>query len=81
MKLNEIISPFKMGDWVTYKDEYIELLKMQDVYKAIRKPSVQITNKLFLSYVKPRYARYRLATENEIKKAKIKTIFVKHLKK
>jgi hypothetical protein len=74
MKINEAISPFEMGDWIIYKNEYIELLKKQDIIGENQ--AMQLNSRLRLRYVEHRYARYRLATENEIKKIKIKNIFI-----
>ena len=74
MKTNELILPFKIGDWVISTDKYIEIRKAQE--ERIMNYAVQIKDQADLNYVVYSIERYRLATDGEIKKEKIKNSFI-----
>ena len=80
--------PFKVGDWVILKNEYIEItnkrypptiryarrvISVEQTFYLNHISDIRISNTRRPLYTHSKY--YRLATDLEIKKEKLKTIF------
>jgi hypothetical protein len=72
MKLNKSTLQFKVNDWFKYTDEYIEMLIVQD---EIHYRAYQIRYEADLKSISAS-GRFRLATENEIRKEKLRFLFI-----
>jgi hypothetical protein len=77
--MDSISSDFKTGDWIILKDEYtwrsdyaIEILKV-DEKEQLNTYNTYVSSRGLKNYVNPNF--YRLATEFEIKKEKIRRTF------
>jgi hypothetical protein len=73
MEKNEHTLKFEVNDWIKHTDEYIEMLIAQDeiYYRAY-----YISDEVDLNYVMSKVERFRLATDKEIKKEKIRALFI-----
>jgi hypothetical protein len=73
MEKNEHTLKFEVNDWIKHTDEYIETLNIKD---EVHYRSYYISDEVDLNYVMSKVERFRLATNNEIKKEKIRALFI-----